>query len=99
ATQPSGPTWDSNTRDVIVLCIILLADENNLSRAANRLYEMKRTSAPDSIQLDDAVLWVAKAHEGFPTEVSILHDLYQMQEAQTDIKEIIAHTELRLLEP
>jgi hypothetical protein len=94
----SDGSIDTNTRDVIVLCIILLADENNLTRAADRLYEMKRTDREDSITHDDSMIWIAKTCELFPTEVSILFDLYRMQEKQEDIMDIIAHMEMRLLE-
>ncbi|MGA3182767.1 MAG: hypothetical protein ABSF38_20785 [Verrucomicrobiota bacterium] len=89
---------DTNTRDVIVLCIILLADENNVPKAADRLYEMKRTNDEDSITYDDALNWIVKVYEMFPTEISILFDLYKMQRDQEDILNIIAHMEMRLLE-
>jgi hypothetical protein len=94
----SDATNDANARDFFVLCIILLADENNLKKAADRLYEMKRTNGKDSITYDEAVIMIAKTYETFPVEVSILLDLYQMQENQNDIMDIIAHTEVRLLE-
>jgi len=94
----SDAAIDTNTRDVMVLCIILLADENNLPKAAERLFEMKRTDKEDSITFDDAMIWIAKTYELFPTEVAILSDLYRMQERQEDIMDIIAHTEMRLLE-
>jgi hypothetical protein len=89
---------DTNERDVIVLCIILLADENNIPRAADRLYEMKRTNEDNSITYDDALNWITNVYSLFPTEISILFDLYQMQNDQEDIKDIIAHIEMRLLE-
>lgn len=89
---------DTNARDVIVLCVILLADENNIPKAVHRLYEMKRTKEENSITHDDALNWITKVYRSFPVEVSILFDLYQMQAEQKDILEIIAHMEMRLLE-
>ena len=43
ASSPDAQ-YDTNARDVIVLCIILLADENNIPKAVDRLFEMKRTN-------------------------------------------------------
>jgi hypothetical protein len=94
----SDAAIDTNMRDVIVLCIILLADENNIPRATGRLYDMKQTDKADSITYDDALNLIVWVYQHFKTEVSILFDLYQMQQEQKDIMDIIAHMEVRLLE-
>jgi hypothetical protein len=94
----SDAAIDTNMRDVIVLCIILLADENNIPRATGRLYDMKRTDKADSITYDDALNLIVWVYQHFKTEVSILFDLYQMQQEQKDIMDIIAYMEVRLLE-
>jgi len=57
-----------------------------------------RTSTEDLITFDDALNWFGKVNALFPTEVSILFDLYKMQNDQEDMNDIIAHIELRLLE-
>jgi hypothetical protein len=95
----AATTSDPTVRDYVVGVVILLADENNLVKAAERLYEMKQANPATACTHDDALLMVARVLEQFDGEVSILHDLYQMQEAKADIMDIIAHMELRLLEP
>lgn len=90
---------DAGIRDYVVGVIIIIADENNLVRAAERLFEMKQANPDTAGTLDSALEAVTAVYSRFPTEVSILHDLYQMQEVQADIMDIIAHMEIRLLEP
>ncbi|SRR6266446_1469243 len=85
--------------DYVVGVIILIADENNIVRAAERLCDIKQANPETACSLESATATIAVVYERFGTEVSILHDLYQMQENQTDLAEIIAHMEARLLEP
>jgi hypothetical protein len=98
ADQPNGRCVDPTVRDFVVGVIIIIADENNLVKAADRLYEIKQQNPATAGSFDDAVLTVSEIASQFGTEVSILFDLYQMQANQKDIMDIIAHTELRLLE-
>jgi hypothetical protein len=90
---------DPTIRDFVVGVIILLADENNLMKAADRLSEIKQQNPATSGSYDDAILTVSEIASRFGTEVSILFDLYQMQENQEAIMDIIAQTEVRFLEP
>jgi hypothetical protein len=85
--------------DYVVGVIVLIADENNVVRAAERLRDIKQANPETACDLWSAVETVGAIYGRFGTEVSILHDLYQLQENQADILEIIAHMELRLLEP
>lgn len=95
-----GQPVDRGIRDYLVGIIILLADENNLVRAAERLYEVKQANRETACTLESAIETAANVYERFGTEVSILHDLYQLQEQHhADIMDIIAHMEVRLLEP
>jgi hypothetical protein len=99
AKPATGGRVDPTIRDYLVGVIILSADENNLVRAAERLYEMEQTNPATAGSYEDALFTVTEISSQFRTEVSILVDLYQMQVNHEDIKDIIAHTELRLLEP
>lgn len=89
---------DPVIRDYVVGVIILLADENNLVKAAAKLYDIKQQNPETAGSFEDALLAVTEVQARFATEVSILADLYQMQEHQVDIMEIIVQTELRLCE-
>jgi len=91
--------FDPSLRDYFVAVIILIADENNLVRAAKRLQEMKLQNPETSISFDEALVQVSTIYPHFGPEVSMLYDLYQLQEVkQADIMDIIAHMELRLME-
>lgn len=91
--------FDPSLRDYIVGVIIFIADENNLVRAAKRLYDIKLQNPETSISLDEALVQVSDIYYRFGPEVSMLYDLYQMQDVlQADIMDIIAHMELRLME-
>jgi len=95
--HPEQPV-DQGIRDYVVGVIILIADENNIVRAAERLHDIKQANPETACSLFTAVEAIGVVYERFGTEVSILHDLYQLQEDQTDIMEIIAQMEMRLLE-
>ena len=85
-------------RDLIVGCIILLADSDSITKATENhiaLLEQRQESVKDQGRIMEIMTTVWNEYE---TEVSILYDLYQMQERQEDIMDIIAHMELRLLE-
>jgi len=98
ANQTEAGRVDPTDRDCLVGIIILLADENNLVKAAERLYEIKQQNPETAGSFEEALLTVTEVQRLFETEVSILFDLYQMQLNQDDIMDIIAHTELRLCE-
>src|SRR6266446_2833266 len=61
----------------VVGVIILIADENNVVRAAERLRDIKQANPETACDLWSAVETVGAVYERFATEVSILHDLYQ----------------------
>ncbi|HYJ05901.1 MAG TPA: hypothetical protein VEX43_12265 [Chthoniobacterales bacterium] len=90
---------DPGIRDYVVGVIILLADENNFVRAAERLREIKQANLETACSLESALETVAGIYQRFEIEVSILYDLYRLQKTQTDILDVIAHMEMRLLEP
>lgn len=91
--------FDPSLRDYFVAVIILIADENSLARAAKRLHDMKLRNPETAISLDEALVQVSGLYPRFGPEVSMLYDLYQLQDVvQADIMDIIAHMELRLME-
>jgi hypothetical protein len=91
--------FDASLRDYVVAVIIHIADENDFVRAAKRLHDTKLQNPETAISLDEALVQVSSIYSRYGPEVSMLYDLYQMQEVQqADIMDIIAHMELRLME-
>jgi hypothetical protein len=99
AKQYGATPMDSGIRDYLVGVIILIASENNIVRAAERLTDLKQSNPDTACSLGSAVETIASVYERFATEVSMLHDLYQLQEDEANIMDIIAHMEMRLFEP
>lgn len=85
-------------RDFIVGCIVLLADKNDVNKATESYIAILEQQQQPLPNLDKVMEIMTTVFTEYETEVSILYDLYQMQERQDDIMDIIAHMELRLLE-
>lgn len=91
--------FEPSRRDYAVGVIILIADENDLFRAAKRLYELKLSNPETAITFDQALSQVATVHSRFGPEISMFYDLYQLQRSeQVDLMDIIAQMEIRLIE-
>ncbi len=91
----SDATINTKARDIFVQGILLLADEPNRPQAADLLFELKRTELRDSISFEQAKILIAKTQAQFAQEISIVSDLYQMQEKRAEIKDILAQLERR----
>jgi hypothetical protein len=97
ALQAAGEDIETLT-DAALFQVIVLADTNNLVKAAETTYETKLANPATAWTMEETIVSLAQIYERFETEISILHDLYRMQERDVDCTEIIAHIELRLLE-
>jgi hypothetical protein len=90
---------DLETRSWAILgYIVILADENNLTRASEKLHEIKLRNPATADSMEDCVKALATAMGRFPTEFSLLHDRYRMMEQKLDCVEIIAQMELKMIE-
>lgn len=97
ATQASD--FDVHENSYLILSfVVILAEEENLARATDRIYQLKLANPATATSWDATRAALVPILDKFSKEVAILHDLHQMQAGAANCAAIIAHMEQRLQE-
>ena len=95
--QNQGKEDFGNIPDSILGNIVALADKNNLLKAAELIYGIKLTNPATAGTMLETIELLTAVLERFPSEIAILHRLYEMMDNEVRCVEIVAEMELMFL--